>query len=100
MQKLVDTNLVILIRDSTKSNYTEVVDVSYVTLGSYLKNNIDISELFVNVVSFQEMYMQRSEAVAPSTQALIAWSIYIFTTRSFAPGTETTQLMLSVQACV
>lgn len=94
--RLVDTNLVILVREQTKSNFTEVVDISFVALGSYLKNNIDISELLINVVSFQDVYMVRNEATAPSTLTLMAWSLYIFTTRCFVPGTETTQLMLSV----
>ena len=45
------------------------------------------------------MYERISEA-APSTLNYMAWSLYIFSSRCFAPGTETHQLMLSAQACV
>ena len=98
--KLVETNLVMSIQQQMRSQFTEVVDLSHVTLGSYLKNNIDISELFTDVASFQSMYERVNESAASSTINLMAWSLYIFTSRCFAPGSETPQLMLSVQACV
>lgn len=46
------------------------------------------------------MYERVGESIAPSTLQFMAWSLYIFTSRCFVPGTETTQLMPSVQACV
>ena len=77
--------------------------MSFILLGSYLKNDIDITgeitDIFINVVSFQSMYERIGEA-APSTLNYMAWSLYIFSSRCFAPGTETPQLMLSAQACV
>ena len=97
--KLVDTNLVMVIQGQTKSPFTEVVDSSFILLGSYLKNNIDITELFIDVISFERMYERISSAPETSLKYM-AWSLYIFTTRCFSPGSETAQLMHAVQACV
>lgn len=69
-------------------------------LGSYLKNKIDITELFIDVVSFETMYERVSQTAPSTTLNYMAWSLYIFTSRCFTPGTETPQLMLSVQAVV
>ena len=41
--------------------------MSFILLGSYLKNNIDITELFIDVISFQGMFERVGETAAPST---------------------------------
>ena len=58
--KLNDTNLVAIIHAHTKSNFIEVVDLSLILLGSFLRNETDITgqitNIFLDVVSFQSMY--------------------------------------------
>lgn len=39
-------------RDQLGSSFVEVIDVTYVALGSYLKNNVDITELFTDMENF------------------------------------------------
>ena len=60
MRKLNDTNLVAIIHAHTKSNFIEVVDLSLILLGSFLRNETDntgqITNIFLDVVSFQSMY--------------------------------------------
>lgn len=83
MGRLVERDLVILVQSQVKSQFTEVVNLSFILLGSYLKNNIDITELFSDMVSFQSMYEAVGETSAPSTLQFMAWSLYIFTGRYF-----------------
>mmetsp|Transcript_28920 Transcript_28920/g.38556 ORF Transcript_28920/g.38556 Transcript_28920/m.38556 type:complete len:142 (-) Transcript_28920:1531-1956(-) len=98
--KLVETDLVCAVRDCIASNYVGVVDLAYVTLGSYIKNNVDITELFTDMENFQRIYSRVDAQLAPSTLNLMTWSLYIFTSRCFTPGSETPQLMVSVAATV
>ena len=46
---LVGVDLVCQVRDCLDSNYVGVIDMTYLTLGNYLKNDVDISELFLDI---------------------------------------------------
>ena len=71
--------------------------MAYLLLGNYLKSGLDISRLWLDVNNFNNLYKtQISEATNLETLKYAAWSLYIFTSRCFKPGTESVQLMLSV----
>ena len=87
--RLVNVELVCAMRDQLTSGYIGVIDITYIALGSYLKNNVDITELFNDMETFSRIYSGVDNQMAPSTLSLMTWSLYIFTSRCFAPGTET-----------
>ena len=60
--KLGNYNFVILIQQQVKSRCVEVKDMAYLALGTYLKNCLDISQLFFDQNIFFEMYGQLSDA--------------------------------------
>ena len=75
--------------------------MAYLLLGNYLKNGIDISALWLDTNSFELMYAQQiNQSTNLQTLKYAAWSLYIFTSRCFRPGTESLQLMFSVQSTV
>ena len=91
----------LLIRDHTGCSYIPVLDVTFVVLGSYLKNDVDITELFMHMESFQMIYSRiGSEQLEPSTLSLMTWSLYIFSSHCFDPGMQSPQIMNSVTECV
>lgn len=55
-ERLGNYNFVILLQSQVKSRCVEVIDMTYLLQGSYLKNNIDISSLFQDQQSFSQIY--------------------------------------------
>lgn len=61
----------------------EVVDLTYLVLGTYLRNGVDISSLFFEPDSFGLMYASLSDAAGLQTLKFAVWSLYIFTLKCF-----------------
>ena len=71
--------------------------MAYLLLGNYLKSGLDISNFWLDVNLFNSLYKTKIlESTNLDTLRYMAWSLYIFTSRCFKPGTESPQLMLSV----
>jgi len=99
--KLGNYSFVVQIQQQVKSRCVEVMDMAYLAMGTYLKNGIDISQLFLDQNTFFAMYGQLSDSTGLQTLKYSVWSLFIYTLKCFRPGqTESLQLMASVQQTV
>ena len=90
-----------LLQQQVKSRCVEVIDMTYLAIGTYLRNGVDISTLLFDQAAFQGIYGQLSDASGMQTLKYAAWSLYIYTAKCFKPGqAESTQLMIAVQQAV
>jgi hypothetical protein len=94
-------DLVMLIQQQVKSRCVEVIDMTYLALGTYLRNGVDISSLFFDPDSFNLMYAQLGDATGLQTLKYAVWCLYIYTLKCFKPGqAESSQLLIGVQLVV